>query len=79
MSLPFTSKGFVMKSLDLTKALGTGNGHDVLPFLVPFQNFHGYTRKLSGQVPMLKYLQHVANVLYHIGYVKKGGADFSSA
>ena len=61
-----------MKPFDLPETLGAGNNHDILPYFVSLQDFHGDTGKLSNQVPMLEYLPHVNNVLVYIWYVNCG-------
>jgi hypothetical protein len=71
MAFPFSSEGFVMKPFDLLEAIGTGNGHDVLPFFISFQDFRGDPRKLPDKIAVFEYFPHVVNVLYHIEYVKR--------
>ncbi len=64
-----------MKPPYLTKAPWARNGHDVLPFLIPFQNFHRYTRKPPDQVAVFKYLPHIIYVLYQIKHVNRKNKD----
>jgi len=48
-----------MKPLDLAKALGTRNGHDVLPFFVSLQDLVGDLADRSVEAAVLKDLPHM--------------------
>ena len=71
MTFPFTFERLIMKSLYQTKAFWAGDGYNILPLLIPFQDIQRYLRKSPDKVAVLKYLPHTKNVLYDIWYVKK--------
>jgi hypothetical protein len=71
MTLPLTSQCFVVKPLDGSQPLRPGKPGNVFPFLVTFQNLHGYgARKLFVDATVLFNVPHAALCIYHKWYVK---------
>jgi hypothetical protein len=64
MTCPLTSKGFVSKALDRSKALRPGDCNDVFPFFIALQNIDRYRGNALYDATMLKYLPHIINRLY---------------
>jgi hypothetical protein len=69
VSLPFTSKSFVVKTLDLPESCRARDFDDVFPFLVSLQYFVRESRKPPDDTPMFIDLPHTTNILYYIWYV----------
>jgi hypothetical protein len=55
-----------MKPLDKPKALGTRDLNDVLPLLIPLQDFVGEAFESPSDPPMFVYLPHDQKILYYL-------------
>jgi hypothetical protein len=75
MSFPLAEECFVVKPSYLSQTWGTGNGGNILPFLVPFQDLAGCRRALLVNTAVLQDLPHVVLCIYHIWYVKRCRAE----
>jgi hypothetical protein len=66
MTLPLARQGFVVKSLDQTKARRARKHCDVLPLLIPLEDVARERRSLLVHAAMLLNTPHAILCLYHI-------------
>ncbi|MEE9254728.1 MAG: hypothetical protein V3U43_07315, partial [Pseudomonadales bacterium] len=58
MATPLPSQGFVAEASYQPDPSGAGYSHDVLPFLVTFEDINWESIELLGDSPVLKDLPH---------------------
>lgn len=64
MALPFSRQRFIIESLDESQTLGARNSDDILPFLVPLEDFYRELPDLPDNPAMLVELPHIEYDIY---------------
>ena len=64
MATPLSSQGFVSEAPYQPEPSGAGYCHDVLPFLVSFEDIYWESVELLGNSPVLIYLPHRWDSVY---------------
>jgi len=70
MPFPLSRQRLVVKTLNQAQARRPGEYGEILPFLVPLQNFAGDRRELFVDTPVFLDPPHAILWLYYIWYVK---------